>query len=55
LVQSIREGGDSGIPSMAGDDEISKKAFRDFTSATVRNIAMRNANMPKTQLISITE
>ncbi len=55
LVQSIREGGDSGIPSMAGDDEISKKAFRDFTSATVRNIAMRNANMPKTQLISVTE
>jgi len=55
LVQSIREGGDSGVPSMAGDDEISKKAFRDFTSATVRNIAMRNANMPKTQLISVTE
>jgi len=55
LVQSIREGGDSGVPSMAGDDEFSKKAFRDFTSATVRNIAMRNANMPKTQLISVTE
>ena len=55
LVQSIREGGDSGVPSMAGDDEISKKAFRDFTSATVRNIAMRNANIPKTQLIAVTE
>ena len=55
LVQSIREGGDSGVPSMAGDDEISKKAFRDFTAATVRNIAMRNANMPKTQLIAVTE
>ena len=55
LVQSIREGGDTGVPSMAGDDEISKKAFRDFTSATVRNIAMRNANMPKTQLIAVTE
>jgi len=55
LVQSIREGGDSGVPSMAGDDEISKKAFRDFTSATIRNIAMRNANMPKTQMIAVTE
>jgi ATP-binding protein involved in chromosome partitioning len=55
LVQSIREGGDTGVPSMAGEDEISKKAFRDFTSATVRNIAMRNANMPKTQLIAVTE
>ncbi len=55
LVQSIREGGDAGIPSMAGNDEISKKAFRDFTSATVRNIAMRNAEMPKTETIKITE
>ncbi len=55
LVQSIREGGDSGIPSMVGTDEISKKAFRDFTAATVRNIAMRNAEMPKTQVINITE
>lgn len=55
LVQSIREGGDAGIPSMVGDEEISKKAFRDFTSATVRNIAMRNAEMPKTQTIIITE
>ncbi|MCX6205644.1 MAG: Mrp/NBP35 family ATP-binding protein [Bacteroidetes bacterium] len=55
LVQSIREGGDAGVPSMVGNDEISKKAFRDFTSATVRNIAMRNAEMPKTQTITITE
>jgi ATP-binding protein involved in chromosome partitioning len=55
LVQSIREGGDIGIPAMAGDDELTKKAFRDFTSAAVRNIAMRNANMPKTSLIAVTE
>lgn len=55
LVQSIREGGDAGMPSMVGDDEISKKSFRDFASATVRNIAMRNAEMPKTQVITITE
>ncbi|MEI8074877.1 MAG: Mrp/NBP35 family ATP-binding protein [Bacteroidota bacterium] len=55
LVQSIREAGDAGVPTMVGTDEISKKAFRDFTSATVRNIAMRNAEMPKTQVINITE
>jgi ATP-binding protein involved in chromosome partitioning len=55
LVQSIREGGDAGIPSMVGNDEISKKAFRDFASATVRNIAMRNAEMPKSQTIQMTE
>ncbi|MCH5717467.1 Mrp/NBP35 family ATP-binding protein [Niabella hibiscisoli] len=30
LVQSIREGGDIGIPVMVSDDELSKKAFRDL-------------------------
>jgi ATP-binding protein involved in chromosome partitioning len=49
LVQSIREGGDSGVPAMVNDDAFSKKAFEDFTANTVRNIAVRNANlkMPK--------
>jgi len=53
LVQSIREGGDEGIPSMVGSDPISQKAFRNITSTAVRNIAMRNANMPKTQIIEM--
>lgn len=55
LVQSIREGGDNGVPAMVGDDMMSKQAFRDFTSTAVRNIAMRNANVSSTQLISVTE
>lgn len=55
LVQSIREGGDSGLPVMAGNDEITKLAFRNFVSAAVRNIAKRNANVPVTQLITMTE
>jgi ATP-binding protein involved in chromosome partitioning len=48
LVQSIREGGDQGVPIMMSDDEITKKAFEDFTAVAVRSIAMRNAQMPKT-------
>jgi ATP-binding protein involved in chromosome partitioning len=48
LVQSIREGGDLGVPIMMSDDEVTKKAFMDFTSIAVRSIAMRNAQMPKT-------
>ena len=48
LVQSIREGGDVGVPVMMGDDLITKKAFEDFTAMAVRSIAMRNAQMPKT-------
>ena len=42
LVQSIREGGDIGVPIMVGDDAISRKAFEDFASTTVRNISVKN-------------
>lgn len=45
LVQSIREGGDQGVPIMMGDDAITRKAFEDFASIVVRSIAMRNANV----------
>jgi ATP-binding protein involved in chromosome partitioning len=50
IVQSIREGGDIGVPVMVSDDEISKKAFEEFTANAVRGIAMRNANMPATEI-----
>ncbi len=45
LVQSIREGGDAGVPVMMGDDMITRKAFEGFAAHVVRSIAMRNANM----------
>ena len=45
LVQSIREGGDQGVPIMVGDEELTKKAFEQFASLVVRSIAMRNANI----------
>lgn len=50
LVQSIREGGDTGVPVMMSDDEITKKAFEEFTSSAIRSIAMRNANMKTEQI-----
>lgn len=53
LVQTIREGGDDGVPAMVGNDELTKEAFRNFTAQTVRNIAMRNANLPQTSLIEV--
>lgn len=55
LVQSIREGGDAGVPAMVGNDEISKKAFEDFAGLAARNIAMRNANMSATQMVEVVE
>ena len=45
LVQSIREGGDQGVPVMMSDDTITKKAFEGFAAQVVRSISMRNANM----------
>jgi ATP-binding protein involved in chromosome partitioning len=45
LVQSIREGGDMGIPVMVSDDEVSKKAFEEFAGNAIRSIAMRNADI----------
>ncbi len=45
IVQSIREGGDQGIPIMMSDDTVTKKAFENFASYVVRSIAMRNANI----------
>jgi len=55
IVQSIREGGDKGEPAMIGDDPVSKKAFEDFASTAVRNIAIRNANLPATNVIEMVE
>jgi ATP-binding protein involved in chromosome partitioning len=45
LVQSIREGGDQGVPVMVGDDKLSKEAFLSFTGNAVREIARRNAGV----------
>ncbi len=55
LVQSIREGGDIGVPMMLNNEEVSKKAFREFAGNAARGIAMRNANMPVTEIQEILE
>jgi ATP-binding protein involved in chromosome partitioning len=55
LVQSIQEGGDIGVPAMVGDNPTSIKAFEDFAGLAARNIAMRNANMPKTKIVEVVE
>ncbi len=55
LVQSIREGGDLGIPVMISDDEISKKAFIEFSANAIRGIAMRNAELPATEVSEVLE
>lgn len=55
LVQSIREGGDTGVPAMVGNDPISQKAFEDFAGLAARNIAIRNAKVPQTKPVEVVE
>jgi ATP-binding protein involved in chromosome partitioning len=53
IVQSIREGGDIGVPAMVGDDLISREAFAEFAAAAARSISMRNAHIPSTEIVEI--
>ena len=53
LVQSIREGGDKGMPIMGSSDEITKKAFEDFAALVVRSVAMRNANISTEKTVEL--
>lgn len=54
LVQTIREGGDQGVPVMKSDDKISKAAFEIFAGVAARNISIRNADLPKTRMVEVT-
>ena len=55
LVQSIREGGDIGVPIMISDDEISKVAFADFAGTVARALSMRNAHMKSEEVAEVVE
>ncbi|MFT4204583.1 MAG: Mrp/NBP35 family ATP-binding protein [Chitinophagaceae bacterium] len=55
IVQSIREGGDKGLPAMDGDDTIVRKAFAEFAGNTARQIAIRNVNHKPTKKVEVVE
>jgi ATP-binding protein involved in chromosome partitioning len=55
LVQSIREGGDTGLPSMMGDEELSKNAFREVAGTVARSVSMRNAHMKSEEVAEVVE
>lgn len=55
LVQSIREGGDIGVPIMIGDDNITKQAFWEFAGNVARSASMRNAHMKPEQIAEVVE
>ena len=55
LVQSIREGGDIGVPIMMSDDQISKAAFDEFAGTVARSVSMRNAHMKSETVAEVVE
>lgn len=55
LVQSIREGGDAGVPIMMSDDEITKAAFVEFGGTVARSVSMRNAHMKVEEVAEVVE
>lgn len=53
IVQSIREGGDRGIPAVLNDEPVSKEAFTKIAQNVARQIAIRNANMEPTKILTV--
>jgi ATP-binding protein involved in chromosome partitioning len=54
IVQSIREGGDSGIPAVINHEEqIVSDAFITLSKEVARNIAIRNANFEATKVVEM--
>lgn len=53
LVQSIREGGDEGIPALVGKEAATRKAFMDVAGNVARSVAMRNANIAPSKIVEI--
>jgi len=53
IVQSIREGGDKGLPAVMDDESAAQHAFVTLAGKVAQNVAMRNANMEPTRVIEM--
>ncbi|MEH0157056.1 Mrp/NBP35 family ATP-binding protein [Limibacter armeniacum] len=53
IVQSIREGGDCGVPVVMEDGNPAGDAFREIAKELARNVAMRNAQVASTERVEI--
>lgn len=53
IVQSIREGGDNGLPAVMSDEMISKEAFLSLSRTVAQNISIRNANLEPTKVVEM--
>ena len=53
IVQSIREGGDTGIPAVLQNDTIVSEAFINVAKNTLRQVAVRNEMLAPTQIVKM--
>ncbi len=53
IVQSIREGGDSGVPVAVSDNSIMGMAFRDLAVNVIHQVDIRNKTMDPTRKVEI--
>ena len=53
LIQSIREGGDSGIPAVLDDTNPAGAIFMELAGNVARNISLRNANLEPTKVVQM--
>lgn len=55
IVQSIREGGDEGVPVALNQDSVMGKAFSELAGKVQKEIEKRNKNIDPTQKVEITK
>ena len=53
IVQSIREGGDKGIPALADNDAVSEAAFMAVAERVAQQVSIRNANLAPTKVVHV--
>jgi ATP-binding protein involved in chromosome partitioning len=53
IVQSIREGGDKGLPAVVDNEPVARQAFITLAQKVAQNIAIRNANLEPTKVVQM--
>lgn len=53
LVQSIREGGDRGLPAVMDDESATKASFVNLANEVARQVSIRNANLDPSKVVTI--
>ncbi len=53
LVQSIREGGDNGIPAVIDDASPAREKFLELAGTVAQRVSIRNAGMEPTKVMEI--